>query len=152
MWNLIWFGVFLFFLVYPLSGTINLTRQTQKDGNSVLYQLEKSKNSCGGHYWCTLYSGILLLLVWGLRMSCFLKQKAEVFSSMILWSLSRLFHFVSLLTSQLLGVIKRKDVATGDWWCPFLAKYKAHSLPCSVSYLVSRILNSASKGHLYLMD
>lgn len=41
IWNLIWFGVFLFFST-SIEGTINLMRQMQKDANSVLYQLEKS--------------------------------------------------------------------------------------------------------------
>lgn len=135
-------------------------RQMQKDGSSVwLFPLPVRKVK-KVMWWsllmhCVLWQQILLHYPcegWG--MSLLPKQKAEVFNSVILWSFSHLFNSFILCHSwhpRYLEWLKR-DVAAVDWWYPFLAKCKAHSLPCSASCLVSRKLNSVSKGQLHLMD
>lgn len=64
-------------IVYALRGS----KAKRKDGNSVLFQLEKSKKSCGGHIdaLCTLATDPFVI---GVRVED--KFFSEIFSSMIL--------------------------------------------------------------------
>lgn len=145
-----------------VKGTVKLTRQRQKGGSAVwllplpvIKNQKKSSEPCGSRcrmHWELSQQILLRYRLWGLMTpSLLLKQKAEVFNNVSDNVILLPPITLSFCIMADLDWFKKKKKGTIDWWYPLLGKCKAYSLPCSMSYLVPRKLNSVIKGHLDLL-